>query len=260
MNIKSLTIPYRKYNEDGLIITDNLYVVLDGATTLYETQSTNDYSIASKLVDYMIDELPAIFASSNNDFEKAIHILSEKSYDYFGFTETEPAKLPSVSLAAVVVSNKHFKLYLLGDVSISYKNINNNYYRFTDTSLDKLDSEVIELFKKYKSREKVLPYLIRNRNFLGNKYQAFIPSKEPEFNFKKKQILKSSINRLSIYSDGYYSIRDTFKIVKNHKEFLDTDIKKAADLIQSAANNDKEIIKYPRLKHIDDISVIELTK
>lgn len=235
------------------------WCVLDGATTLFEEQTTVSGSIASELVEYTKTHLPQLLEEYS--FIDAIKKISIESFKHFKFKTDEPARLPTMGLAAVVSSGKYFTFYLLGDVEISYKTVNDNVYRFKDESVKKLDDEVINLMHKEKlSREELLPKLINNRNQLGKAYQAFIPSINPNFQFVIKRVLKSNIKNIKIYSDGYYSLKETFKIVKNHEDFMNYNINEAVRKIVIAAYKDPELTKYPRLKLIDDITVIELTK
>ncbi|MDD4157283.1 MAG: hypothetical protein PHY08_11990, partial [Candidatus Cloacimonetes bacterium] len=57
---------------------------------------------------------------------------------------------------------------------------------------------------------------------------------------------------------GFYSLRDTFKQVKNHKEFMDYKLDDAVEMIESLAYQDSELKTFPRLKVIDDITVLQL--
>lgn len=67
MNIKSITRPYRAFNEDAIVIKDNLFVVIDGATGLHE-KSTN-ISLASQMVNDMQTFLET---SPIDDFEQCL--------------------------------------------------------------------------------------------------------------------------------------------------------------------------------------------
>lgn len=258
MKVKVITKPYRLYNEDGIVITPHCWCVLDGATTLFEDQSNQTSSLASRLVAYVEIQLPKLL-NQNVQFKDAIDQLSIDAYKHFNFKTSEPARLPSMGIAAVVETNKYYELYLLGDVAISYKTISGLDYRFTDTSLNKLDDEIISLMhKENKTRKEVMAKLIENRNKLGIDYQAFIPSLNPEFKFRFKRILKSNIKEIRLYTDGFYSLRDTFKQVKNHKEFMDYKLDDAVEMIESLAYQDSELKTFPRLKVIDDITVLQL--
>lgn len=258
MNVEYITKPYRLYNEDGIVITSHCWCVLDGATTLYEDQSIKTSSLASELVAYVELYLPKLL-NKNYQFKDAIDQLSIDAYKHFNFKTNEPARLPSMGIAAVFETNKYYELYLLGDVAISYKTINGLYYRFTDTSLKKLDDEIIALmYKENKTRADVMVKLIENRNKLGINYQAFIPSLNPQFKFRFKRILKSNIKEIRLYTDGFYSLRDTFKHVKNHKEFMDYNMGDAIKTIEYLAHKDSELKIFPRLKVIDDITVLQI--
>ena len=257
MKISKITKPYRNYNEDGIIIFKNYYIVLDGATTLYDDQSNQTSSLASELVNYTKERLPKLL--EQYDLVEAIDILSKESYVHFNFNTTEPARLPSMGIAAAKIEKKYTTFYLLGDLRIMYQNKNKNIYSFFDSRLDKLDQKSIELIGKGKKRSEILKILIRHRNMLGEMYQAFIPSLKPQFEFQIRTVLTKNQNEILVFSDGYYSLRTPFNIVKNKSEFLNYDIYLAAEAIKKAAYCDENLTKYKRLKVIDDISAIKIS-
>lgn len=256
MRVNKITKGYRNYNEDTYIIHNNYYIVIDGATPLYDNQASSDTSIAYELVKYAEVELPKLL--DQYSFEDAINNLSINAYKYFKFTSNEPAKLPSMGIAAVYIEDKYSTLYLLGDCAISYLNKKGKDYRFVDTSLEELDKISINEFFKTKKREDIKETLIKHRNLLGIKYQAFIPSNNPNFKFMTRRVKTISLQKVLIYSDGYYALRKPFRQVNNHKEFVNTDLNTALKSIQNSAYNDQSINKHKRLKVIDDITAIEI--
>lgn len=257
MRVRTHTQKAHTYNEDGIINKSPLYIVFDGATPLFQKDVYQDSSAASQLVDFVIERIYSSYQKTK-DLKNSIRELSIEAYHHFKIDTDEPSKIPSLGFAAVVDQGEYFDLYSLGDCAISIVRKNGTLERFIDTRVPKLDNEVKKELLNGKTREEVMPLLIRNRNALGTAYQAFIPSKNPNFIFITKRIKKSNVSKLLIYSDGYYSVRDTFKQIKSHQALIETDIHSIFNQINEAAYNDKDFKKYPRFKLIDDISVIEL--
>ncbi|MDY0276509.1 MAG: protein phosphatase 2C domain-containing protein [Acholeplasma sp.] len=261
------SIPYRDYNEDGIYHDGKLYIVFDGATALYQ-QGNNKSSMASEMIDYLINE---IRNTSFKDLDDLFYQLSIKAANNFNYRETETAKLPSASVAAVLINNDYIHTYLLGDCRISYQKTDGKIvHLINDQRLVNLDNsvkkELKELMKKYsfsEARNMINKQLIDNRNQANkeNGYAVFMPSNYPMFySGAKKRIKRDEVENIKIYSDGYYSARDTFNLYKNQDDLFKEEPKVVIEKIKDVAFSDKEIKKYPRFKIIDDISIIELVK
>ncbi|PKK86924.1 MAG: hypothetical protein CVV63_02980, partial [Tenericutes bacterium HGW-Tenericutes-8] len=238
---------------------DNLFVVIDGATGLHE-KSTN-ISLASQMVNDMQTFLET---SPIDDFEQCLLDLArnlQEKYQYSG----EKSMIPSASLAALHIKNNMVYMNQLGDCSISYQT--KNIHRFTDQRLIKLDhigKKMLLELQRYNDFESALsqvkPTLIKHRNLMNetNGYMAFQPSLMPKFEIKSKRIRLKDLKSFLIYSDGYYSARDTFKLYKNHEMFYCSKIEQTIQSIIDAAYQANSLIQYPRFKIIDDISVIKV--
>lgn len=257
MKYNKITIPYRNYNEDGILINKPLYMVVDGATPLVSNQEYKNSSLASLFVDFSLKRIRELF-NEDIEFLEILNIVSKEAYNYFKIDTDKPVELPSMGLACLIEDEKHYNLYILGDCAISYIRNNNVQRRFIDTRLTTLDNIILKEIKKGKTRQDMIQQLINHRNLIGKEYEVFIPSKNPTFKVKTKKIKKNNINKILLYTDGYYSIRDTFKIVKNHDEFVNLKIDEGLNLLLSEVTKDPNIKKYPRFKYIDDITVLEL--
>ena len=67
------------------------------------------------------------------------------------------------------------------------------------------------------------------------------------------------VEEIYLYSDGYSSIFTTFEIYKDYTDAFknDIDVKTEIAKIVKVAYKDKHTDKYPRLKTIDDISLLK---
>ena len=259
MKITGITLPYRNYNEDAIVIKDDLFVVFDGATGLRE--KTTDKSQASEMVLVM---KKALETSKIDDFEAFLYQLAidlQVTYNYTG----DKSMRPSASLAALHIKDNMAYLYQLGDCAISYET--NQLHRFSDQRLVKLDHIGKKLLVHYMKETDfnhaitlVKPTLIKHRNLLNepNGYMAFQPNLVPEFIVKKQIIRLKHLTSFLIYSDGYYSARDTFNLFNNHQTFFCSNIEQTISNIKLRAYEDNQLISYPRFKIIDDISVIKV--
>lgn len=256
MKYNKITIPYRSYNEDGILINQPLYMVVDGATPLISNQEYHNSSLASLFVEYSLNRIKQVYNETNN-FKETLYRVSKEAHNYFNINTLDPVELPSMGLACLIEDDKYYNLYIMGDCAISYVR-GDKSERFIDTRLTKLDNIILKEIKKGKTRKDIMPELINHRNLIGLKYEVFIPSKNPNFEIKTKRIKKENISKILLYTDGYYSIRDTFKGVRNHSEFIHLEINEGINIIRSKAEIDRNIEKYPRFKYIDDITVLEL--
>ena len=106
MKITGITLPYRNYNEDAIVIKDDLFVLIfDGATGLNE--KTTDKSQAREMVLAM---KKALETSKIDDFEAFLYQLAidlQVTYNYIG----DKSMRPSASLAALHIKDNMAYLY-----------------------------------------------------------------------------------------------------------------------------------------------------
>lgn len=253
--VKAVTRPYRDYNEDGFIIEDGFYVVMDGATTLLNGQASKDGSIAERFVHYAKKNLYRFYKESN-DFLEAIHRLSRESYHYFNISSKIPAELPSMALVCAIEKKNYYELYIIGDTGVGIKYLSGRYKLAMDKRVKELDRIAVDY--KYKSHVYFKDILIKHRNLLGVKYQALIPSLEMVYEPIRFRVMKNKVDKILLFTDGYFSMRDTFMITKKNIDFINHDLDQGVQRIVDVAYQDKDMVKFRRLKVIDDITAIKI--
>lgn len=251
--VKVVTRPYRNYNEDGYIIEDGFYVVMDGATTLIKGQSSENDSIAKRFVDYAKMNLYKFYKESNN-FLEALHRLSQESYHHFNIKTNIPAELPSMALVCAIEQKNHYEIFIIGDSGVGIKYLSGRYKLKMDTRVKALDQIAVDY--KYKNHVDFKDILIKHRNLLGIKYQALIPSLDMVYEPIKFRVMKNKIEKILLFTDGYFSMRDTFMITKKNIDFINYDLDLGLKRIVEVAYEDPDMQKYRRLKVIDDITAL----
>lgn len=270
--VESLSIGYRDFNEDELIINDDFYAALDGATGLVDSY------IKPSDASFLVNEFKKLFKKSNN-YSKELKNISAKLYDLFiNKTNIKDKNLtrehfPSIGLSFVDISkeNNELRVYTLGD-PIVYIKTKKGSEIFKDSRLSKLDNKVVKRMIYFSKKENksmnetrldVLNLLKINRNkmnkFMG--YDVFSIYKNGiNFNIRSKKFKLDEVEMVCLATDGFMQAFDVFHLYKNYDELFSKNINEVYEKIKNLAENDAQIIKYPRLKKIDDISIIKLTK
>ena len=267
--IEYICKPSKRYNEDGVIINDNFYVVMDGATGLYkQTFRPSDAC-------YFVKEFKKRFVNCN-DFEKELSNLSKILYSIFIKKyirkSLKRSHIPSIGLSFVVideVNNKAF-LYTLGDPVVFVKYKDGSYLYFKEDNLTLLDKyaidNMINISRKEgisikEAKKKVSNLIVENRNKLNkdNGYNVFSLYKDG-YNFKlsKKEINLDNVSYIALASDGFIQAYDTFKIYDNILDLFDNDLLQTYLKMKYLAYKDKDLNIYPRFKLIDDTTAIKI--
>lgn len=260
MKIDTLTKPAKEYNEDGLLTYKNVYMVLDGATPLFNNRSQQEESIATKYVKLMIDKFKTYY-DQKDDFESAMNKANQDAINMFYNSKLSKAELPSAGLAAAVDKGQYLDLYVTGDCEIRVQRqtyVDNHM----DTRLRKIDDQALNDIYNHSYNEKdIKEILINNRNKLATKdgYDALMPLKGYSLNLKKRKVKKDSVCALLLYTDGFFSAtRNTFNILRVN-ELFKYDLEEIYQKILDKAKSDPQLNKFKRFKIIDDITAIKIT-
>ncbi|MBE7090182.1 MAG: hypothetical protein E7362_05200 [Clostridiales bacterium] len=266
MKISKLTRKSHRYNEDKIIIGDNYAMVLDGATPLCPLGISP--SDASWLVSFVKDNLP----KRCNDLESELHKIAKMAGEKLrAMLNNNPVHLPSASLAfAQIVDNKVI-ICTLGDCEAIIKTKNGNITRQVIPTLSKLDGIALNAIIKTKKEQNISikeatalnkDILIKHRNLMNkeNGYAVFVPDSSVQFKFLKATYNKDEIDEIYLYSDGFAQSFETLKIHKSYKTTFKNSINLSKEInkIEKRSYKDKNYNKYPRLKTIDDISIIKI--
>ena len=270
MEINSISIPYRSFNEDGVVVVkDHLFVVIDAATVLGD--SFHKPTDGVYLLDKLKKGIMNIYKKGKMHpkyFQKQMNILSKRIYrDYIkGIDgELERYQYPNAAIAVCYIDMCDVHFYSIGDTSTFIKFKDGKAKYISDKSIPLMDKEFAEKYTKkgiYKI-EDMFEVLRYNRSLLNKNGRRCIFSlyKRPHLKFKHYKCDIRKLNEVYLCSDGYYEAFETFKIFKTRRELFSSnnDLQDVSRKIINEANNDKQSKKYPRIKVIDDITAIKVT-
>lgn len=251
------------WNEDRIIVSSSFAIVIDGATPLIKTSKIN-------YANYLVKHIKNNINKINGDVSTRLEFLARDVAYKLDLRSTEASKLPSASLSYFEIKDDIVHIGILGDCEAVVCFKDGSLKRYYDDRLSHFDSEVIKERKTMclkhgckmdNVRQYILPHLIENRN-KANKddgYYALVASKDYEYKEIGFDINIKDVEEIYLYSDGYSSIFATFDIYKDYTDAFknDIDVKNEIAKIVDAAYKDKHTDKYPRLKTIDDISLLK---
>ena len=261
MIVSHATRKSHNYNEDRCVVTDRVFVAIDGATVLSGHTEPRKGTIASLLAASLKSEILRHKGRFDNEFFRSI---SKKFY--------AEGRIGSASagLAGAVIEGERLHIFSLGDCEVILLMRDGECFRFKRTDLDRLDAMAIaELVKRAKerkasvlsSRPLIMDILKSNRakkNSPGG-YDVFEPLEEPTFTLFERDLPLRDVAGFYVCSDGFAQCFTTLGIFSSYRELFDTDmsVKDIIDKIKQVSYSDPECDRYPRFKVIDDITVIK---
>ena len=261
MNVSYLSIKSHTYNEDRFAVSDRVFVVIDGATTLEKRPNPRKRTNASYLVSRLKKEILRHKRGFDTDFFRA---LSKRIY------EEGRIGAASAGLAGVAIQGENFRLFSLGDCEVICKLRSGEIFRFKRNDLDKLDgyalAEMVRISKEKgisvkESRAYITDILLRNRekkNKAGG-YDVFEPMQEPTFSLFVKDIPIKDVESFYVCSDGFAQCFTTLDIFSSCRDLFKTtlNIRNICKKIRDVSFSDPEYNAFPRFKIVDDITVIK---
>jgi len=262
-----------KANEDYILITDGLYVVLDGATGLGKQLITTHPSDAVWFVE-KISFYMKRFWHQECDFVRALsRAIKSCSEDYNLLTRgvSRPDyELPSAGLAAIAIENGVINAYRLGDCAIYSNSDKLKSSIFEPSFLEELDTKSIKSLKgelskgsnAKQAREAIMPMLRKHRSLMNkpNGYGSLSLTQSCIEYIDKKQLNISQGESILLASDGFscienycnFDVRGIFNICES------LGLEGVVGKIRKIENEDSKMESYPRLKIHDDSTALLL--
>lgn len=264
MKITSKTRKSHYWNEDRYIISDDFLMVIDGATPLIKS---NNFNEACWMVNYIKKNINRY----KGKVLDRLYQISKDAYKALPVKIKEEDYLPSASLSYIEWDDEYYYANTLGDCEVTFITNDDIVVRCYTDELSILDNIVIEKMKDLKNEKNIhlvhtRPYvneiLIKHRKLINkiDGYSAFALMEEPIIKLNTLKIKKEEVKEIYIYSDGFSQSFEHLNIYQNHEQMfkksldLDEEIKK----IENVSFSDPYCDKYPRLKKIDDITVIKV--
>lgn len=256
------------YDEDRIVIGDNYFMVMDGATPLLKT------GIKPSEASWFVSFIKSHLAKNQENILEKLDKISLLAYQKFLqlSQNSNPQYFPSAGLAWIEINGDIVDAYTIGDCEIAIKYKNDNVKRIIDYRLPKLDAYALECLKAKakennksikESLEDIKDILLNNRMLMNKEqgYPVFTISNEPNFQYNHLKIELSKIKEIYIYSDGITQAFDELKIYSSCEDLFshEVNITELIRQIVNVANSDPELNRYPRFKKNDDISIIKIT-
>lgn len=266
----------KKVNEDITYADENMAWVLDGATGLTDKKLTSFESDARWFVNewdkYLKDNLNDKCKTIRDIVLEGIVIIRDRFYKECGLNYIEEIKRPSASISIVRKNEDIIEYFMLGDCTLLIKDIDNNVAKIKDTSLEKFDNRAISEMLKVRdenniswveARKIINPILIENRLLKNTQdgYWILEFNEEAVNHCIEGKFLDKEIKNLALMSDGFAAIVDTYKHFNEAElieRLIDLGAENTYELIREIEEEDKDILKYPRLKKGDDSSIVFL--
>ena len=264
MKITSKTRKSHYWNEDRYIISKDFLMVIDGATPLIKS---NQFNEACWMVSYIKKNINKY----SGEIADRLYQISKDAYSDLPVKIKEENYLPSASLSYIEWDDEYYYAYTLGDCEVTFITKDNKVIRCYTEELSILDNIAIKEMQKYaieknihlvQARPFVNDILIKHRKLINrpNGYSGFALMEEPIINLNTLKVKKEDVKEIYIYSDGFSQSFEHLNIYPSHRQMfnksldLDEEIKKIVDV----AFSDQYCDKHPRLKKIDDITVIKV--
>ncbi len=267
MQVYNSTKKYRKFNEDGIVVNENLFFIFDGLDDIHN-KVYDEASPTSIFVDFIVKKLSKLddFNEPEQVIETIAHIVNE-------FIDSNSVDtIVSTSACGALIHGNKITFFSIGDgaILINYKNKTKLIFGASD--LDELNQRVLNKTKQLKLENPAIdpmefPYtyeMINKNRSLANKPNGYkIISNEYKMKmlpFKAKTCSLDKLDAFAIMSHGFFQIFDTFHILHDYNEFFTC--KKSLEQLQEsiidAEKEDEFMYKYNRLKKQDDASVIKV--
>ncbi|MET0071186.1 MAG: hypothetical protein ABW096_14210 [Candidatus Thiodiazotropha sp.] len=260
-----------KANEDLVVETQRLCMVLDGATGLGEQRVSSYPSDAVWFVNAIATRLTETWLRENNftrALTYAIDMCIEEYKNIAGVLPELAYELPSAGMVAAVVEEGVVRVYRLGDCDAYCKSEGRAKKLFGHSrleALDKLSIEAIALeLRQGKSpsqaRESVMPMLRKHRSLLNmpGGYGALSLVRDSVNHMEVAELSEAQGATILLASDG-------FSAIEKYRNYTADDIFERCSKvgmsgivneIREVENDDADLLKFPRLKSHDDATAL----
>lgn len=271
--IDSITSPgsHFKANEDRIVISNNLFIVLDGATGLGRQLIPSYSSDALWFVEMFSKHLIEIW-QRGHDFLGAIGgSIDACISEYSKLTKSEDwldYQLPSAGMAAIVVEKGIIRAFRLGDCAAYFTDSLASLKLFGSSPIEDLDAYSIRAISDEirkdrdlkKAREAILPILRKHRSLMNKPegYGALSLTRDC-LRYIESTIVPSKMGaKFLLATDG-------FSAIESYKNCTVVDFLKSCELlglsgileeIREIENHDETLSKHPRLKPHDDATAL----
>lgn len=271
MQIKQFTKPAIKINEDTVFACEKFAFILDGATGLLKENITDKPSDAQwfveKTKEYLIAHLGDTSKSIVEIMKETLQYVNDQYLAFDGAINI--ISRPSAGVCLVRINEGKLEYFILGDCTLTIKNINGKVNHLCIDDLPKLDNQNIEKMVKVAkekhinvidARQFINDSLLKTRLSQNTPQGYYIFSNEPSAcdHALVGTIPLKEISQVYGVSDGFAQIFDLFELCTKAemfellKKYSPEELYKKLYILQE---NDISCNNYPRFKIRDDASL-----
>ena len=262
MIVSHLSKKYHTYCEDRCAVSNRVFAVIDGATSLNTPADVYKKTAASRLAEYVKKSVLSNKEAFDTNFFRSV---SKRIYEEGNILDC------SAGIAGAAIDGEILHLFSIGDCEVIYLLKDGSSFRFKRTDLDPFDAYATEQMVRLaqekgisvkQSRAYINDILVSNRakkNIPGG-YQIFESMKTPNFTMQIKDIPLKDVSCFYVCSDGFAQCFTTLGIFSSYKDLFTTSltIEEIYNKIREVSFSDPDFNAFPRFKIIDDITVIKV--
>lgn len=265
---QGLTHSYKQYNEDLYVIHDDYVLLMDGATDLKGNDKYNAY--------WFVHEIAKLIDVSIKDTSISLKQVMYQVIDTLHKEHKDVTSNASASIILIRKNNSVLECLSLGDC-YGFIKMKDSSIVLYDDAVAKLDDIVLDIAKDICINENVT--LKETRQYHQIKNQKLI-HRELKNTDEGYYILDASgvgiqhssyyeieldmIEHILLMSDGFSNIVSVFHLYKDFDDVIkaiqDKGLNNIINALLQTQERDTSFMKYPRLKHSDDATVVYIKR
>lgn len=261
-------------NEDSYYVENKFGFVLDGATGLLKERITQEKSDARWFALHMTEKLKTLLKENKTIKEIVSQAIVDVDNIYMSFTGAKEVKSkPSAGVAIYRILGDKLEYFLLGDVSLLMEYKNGEVKELQLQTLPYFDAQNIEKMVQI-AKEKHIDVVnamqlinedlvrVRLSQNTDSGYYILSDNTNAVNHALTGFVSTCDIASLTLLSDGFSQVYDTFDLYKSPKDLVNAlKHKKAEEIYQelfNAQEKDKTCNAHPRFKLRDDATILHV--
>ncbi|MFI7482888.1 protein phosphatase 2C domain-containing protein [Kocuria sp. M1R5S2] len=265
-------------NEDAVAVTDHALVVIDGATGLLSAHVTGWPSDAQwfshRLTALLAERLEDPSTSVPDILRRCLHALRTEFTKMSPSPATAPEAEPSASVIIARVNGPVLEVFSLGDCQAVVEHHDGSVSVCHDRTVEELDSAVVETMCAWArehratnkdARAQVTGHLLSNRRLKNTDGGYWIAdlSAAGVHHGRLETFDAEAVSDLALMTDGFTATRSLVHLFDTPAQLIralrTTSPERIIDVLSALLDADPDYATYPRLKHMDDSTVIHAT-
>jgi len=272
-NYRRISLQASEENEDLVLVTNDVYCVMDGASGLSDMPLLPGNSDARWFVEKCADSIEKLSEDRamtlTSIIRETVRSVEREFYKSIQVDVAETYQFPSSGIAMGRLLSGELNALLLGDCRLLINRMNGLHYNYVGSEkLEKLDALAIEEMSRYlrkydyhESRARVLGTLRKHRAMMNTAdgYWVLSFSDGVEHHGLRINHVLEAGDLVMMVTDGFYRLVDTFHVFSSEElvKICSKDgLSHVGSMLRELEFNDRDCRRVPRLKPSDDASAL----